>query len=106
MEEHDMAEGGRREEIDAKIAHWERDLERVRVALANATDALNARHHSTFVELYCRKEVAKSRWEAIRGVYRPDSHAVRRCEEGLAAMEAAWQQAHAMLNETLATQSA
>jgi hypothetical protein len=106
MEEHDMAEGGRREEIDAKIARWERDLERVRVALANASDALNARHHPTFVELYRRKEVAKSRWEAIRGVYRPDANAVQRCEETLAAMEAAWQQAQAMLNELLATQSA
>jgi len=101
-----MAEGGRREEIDAKIARWERDLERVRVALANATEAVNTQHHPTFVELCRMKEVAKSRWEAIRGVYRPDSHAVRCCEEALAAMEAAWQQTQAMLNEMLTTQSA
>jgi len=39
-------------------------------------------------------------------VYRPDSHAVRCCEEALAAMEAAWQQTQAMLNEMLTTQSA
>ena len=101
-----MAEGGRRDEIDAKIARWERELERFRVALANASEAVNARHHPTFVELYRRKEVAKSRWEAIRGVYRPDSHAVRRCEEALAAMEAAWRETQAMLNEMLTTQSA
>lgn len=101
-----MAEGGRREEIDARIARWERDLERLRVALANATDTVNAKHHPTFVELYQRKEVAKSRWEAIRGVYRPDAQAVRRCEDALAAMEAAWLQAQAMLTDVLAMQSA
>ena len=101
-----MAEGGRREEIDAKIARWERDLERVRVALANASDALNAGHHSAFVELYRLKEVAKSRWEAIRGVYGPDPDAVQRCGDALAAMEAAWQQAQAMLTDVLAMQSA
>jgi hypothetical protein len=106
MEEHDMAEGGRREEVDARIARWERDLERLRVALANATDTVNAKHHPTFVELYRRKEVAKSRWEEIRGVYRPDAHAVRRCEDALAAMEAAWQQAQATLTEVVARQSA
>jgi hypothetical protein len=96
-----MAAGGRREEIDTKIAHWERDLERVRVALANAPDALNAQHHAAFVGLCRRKEVAKSRWEAIRGVYRPESDAVRRCEDGLTAMEALWPQAQAMLAEVL-----
>lgn len=101
-----MAEGGRREEIDARIARWERDLERVRVALANASDALNAQHHPTFVELCRRKEVAKSRWEAIRGVYRPDPQAVRRCEDALAAMDAAWQRAQATLTEVAAMQSA
>lgn len=101
-----MAEGGRREELNTRIAHWEGELERLRVALANASDALNARHHSAFVELYRLKEVAKSRWEAIRGVYRPDTCAVRRCEQALATMEAAWQQAQPMLAEMLATPSA
>lgn len=101
-----MAENGRREEIDGRIARWERDLERLRVALANASDALNEQHHPTFVELSRRKEVAKSRWEAIRGVYRPDAEAVRRCEDALAAMEAAWQQAQAMLTDILAMPSA
>ena len=94
-----MAAGGRREDIDAKIAMWERELERLRVALASAPEALNVQHHPTFVELYRQKEVAKSRWEAIRGVYRPEAQAIRRCEEALAAMEAAWPTARTMLTE-------
>ena len=101
-----MAGGGRREEIDAKIALWERELERLRVVLANAPEALSAKHHPTFVELYRRKEVAKSRWEAIRGVYRPEAEGVRRCEDALAGMEAAWPQAHAMLTEVLPVRAA
>lgn len=101
-----MAEGGRREEIDAKIARWERELEGLRIALANAGDALNARHHSAFVELYRLKEVAKSRWEAIRGVYGPDPDAVQRCEDALAAMDAARQRAQAMLAEVVPQQAA
>jgi len=101
-----MAGGGRREEMDAKIALWERDLERLRVALANAPEALNAQHHPTFVELYRRKEVAKSRWEAIRGVYRPEAQAVGHFEDALAAMEAAWPKAHAMLTEVLPIRAA
>jgi hypothetical protein len=76
--------------MDAKVALWERELEQVRVVLANASDAVNAKHHPTFVDLYRRKEVVKSRWEAIRGVYRPDAEALRRCDEALRAMEAAW----------------
>ena len=96
-----MAAGGRREGIDAKIALWERDLERLRVALANAPEALDAKHRPTFVDLYRRKEVAKSRWEAIRGVYRPEAQAIRRCEEAFAAMEAAWPLARAILAEVL-----
>jgi len=39
-------------------------------------------------------------------VYRPDAQAVRRCEDALAAMDAAWQQAQAMLTDVLAMQSA
>lgn len=101
-----MAGGGRREEIDAKIALWERDLERLRVALANAPDALNAKHHPTFVDLYRRKEVAKSRWETIRGVYRPEAQAVRRCEDAMVAVEAAWPKAQAMLAEVLPARAA
>ena len=94
-----MARGGRREEIDTNIVAWERELEELRVALANAPDAVNAAYHQDFVALYRQKEVAKSRWEAIRGVYRPDAEAVRRCDEALAAMEAAWPQAEAMRTE-------
>jgi hypothetical protein len=98
-----MATGGRRDDVDAKIAQWERELERVRVALANASDAINAKHHPTFVDLCRRKEEAKSRWESIRGVYHPDAHAVRRCEEALDAMEEARAAAHAMFAEVRGT---
>ncbi len=96
-----METGGRREVIDAQIAAWERDLERLRVALANAPEPLNAKYHASFVGLYEQKEVAKSRWEAIRGVYRPDVEAVRRCEDALAALKALWPKAEAMLTEVL-----
>jgi hypothetical protein len=92
-----MTTGGRREEIDAKIGRWERELECVRVALANAPDAVNATHHSTFVDLYRHKEIVKSRWESIRGVYHPDAAAVQDYNEALVAMEAAWTAAHGML---------
>jgi hypothetical protein len=34
-------------------------------------------------------------------VYGPETHAVRRCEDGLTAMEALWPQAQAMLAEVL-----
>jgi hypothetical protein len=98
-----MATGGRREEIDAKIARWERELEYVRLALAKASDAVNAKHHPAFVDLYRHKEVVKSRWESIRGVYHPDAEAVQRCEEALVAMEEAWAAAHGMLAEFRAT---
>jgi hypothetical protein len=97
---------GRREEIDAKIKAWERELERLRVALANAPEAVNAKHQTDFVGLYGRKEVVKSRWEAIRGVYRPDAAAIQRCDEALAAMEAAWVKAQSMLADVLAGNAA
>jgi putative heme degradation protein len=97
-----MSTGGHREAIDAKIAAWERELERLRVALANAPDAVNARHHAGFVELYRQKEVVKSRWEVIRGVYRPKADDVHRFEDALAAMDAAWTAAQPMLVEVLA----
>lgn len=100
-----MATGGRREEVDARIAHWERELERLRVALANAPEPLNARHQPAFVEAYRRKEVAKSCWEAVRGVYRPDRQAVRQCDEALAALEAVWPGVHAMMTEVLVCRS-
>jgi len=92
--------------MDAKIALWERDLERLRVALANAPDALNAKHHPAFVDLYRRKEVAKSRWEAIRGVYRPKAEDVRRCEDAIVAVEAVWPKTQAMLDEVLPVRAA
>jgi len=101
-----MAAGGRREEIDAKMTRWEKDLERLRVALANAPEALNATHHPAFVELYRLKEVAKSRWEAIRGVYRPNAEDVRRCDDAMASVEAAWPKVEAMLTEVLPSAAA
>lgn len=101
-----MAAGGRREEIDAKIKAWERELERLRVALANAPEPVNAKHRTDFVGLYRRKEIAKSRWEAIRGVYRPDAAAIQRCDEALAAMEEAWTKSQSMQAEVLATRTA
>jgi hypothetical protein len=91
-----MADGGRREVIDAAITLWERDLERLRLALANAGDAMHAEHHARFVALYDRKEVVKSRWELLRGAYRPDAEAVQRFKEAFGAMEAAWGEAQSM----------
>jgi hypothetical protein len=101
-----MATGGRREEIDAKIVAWERGLEKLRVALANAPETMDAKYHATFVELYRQKEVAKSRWEAIRGVYRPDAEAVRGCDQALAAMEVAWARAESMRAEVIPARAA
>ena len=96
-----MATGGRRDEIDGAIQAWESDLERLRVALANAPEAVNARHHTGFVDLYREKEMVKSRWETIRGVYQPDAQAVRRFEVAFASMTAAWANAQPMLAEVL-----
>lgn len=97
-----MATGGRRDEIDGAIKVWECDLERLRVALANAPEAVNARHHSGFVELYRHKEIVKSRWETIRGVYQPEPDAVRRFEDAFASMMAAWADAQPLRAEVLA----
>ncbi len=101
-----MATGGRREDIDVKIKAWERDLERLRMALAGAPESVHSRHHLTFVELYRAKEVVKSRWEAVRGVYRPEATAVQRFEEALSAMEAAWRGAQPMLDDILKPRAA
>jgi hypothetical protein len=97
-----MATGGRRDEVDGAIQAWESDLERMRVALANAPEAVNARHHIGFVDLYRHKEIVKSRWETIRGVYQPDTDAVRRFEDAFASMTAAWADAQPLRAEVLA----
>lgn len=94
-----MATGGRREEIDAKIKAWERELEQLRLELARAPESLHDRYHKRFTELYLAKEVVKSRWETIRGVYRPDAAAIKSFDEALAAMEAAWAAAQSMVAE-------
>jgi hypothetical protein len=97
-----MASGGRREEIDARIKQWEQTLEQLRLALACAPEEVHARWNPDFVNLYRQKEILKSAWEAIRGIYRPEPEALQRFEKELAAMEAAWAAAQPMLTETLA----
>ncbi len=101
-----MATGGIREEIDAKIKSWERELERLRVALARAPDAMHDRFQPTFIEAYRSKEILKSRWEAIRGVYRPEPAALERFQEALKSMEVAWAAAQPMITEVLKPQQA
>ncbi len=85
-----MASTDRRNAMDEKIKTWEQELERYRVGLAGGPEAVHAAHAERFVRLYKQKEVLKSRWEAIRGVYRPEKAAVARFEEALSAMEADW----------------
>lgn len=101
-----MATGGKREEIDAKIKAWERELELLRLALARAPESMHARHNPSFVELYRQKETVKSRWEEIRGVYRPDPLAGQRFQEALVAMETAWTSAQPMFADILKPQAA
>ena len=101
-----MASGGKRDEIDAKIKEWERELERLRVALARAPESVHDRYYQNFVELYRAKEVVKSRWEAVRGVYQPEAAAVHAFEGALSAMESAWRAAQLMLADILKPQAA
>ncbi|HSD52014.1 MAG TPA: hypothetical protein VLG48_11465 [Candidatus Methylomirabilis sp.] len=96
-----MASDGRREEMDAKIKAWERELERLRVALARAPESVHAQYYPQFVEVYREKEVVKSRWEAIRGVYRPDVTEVDRFQEALFSMEETWAVSQSMIAEVL-----
>jgi hypothetical protein len=101
-----MATGGKREEVDATIKAWERELERLRVALGRAPDSTHALYNPRFVEVYRAKEVVKSRWEAIRGVYRPEPADVERFQEALASMEKAWAGAQPMLADVLKPRAA
>ena len=96
-----MTTGEIRGEIDVKIAGWERELERVRLALARGPDAVHERLHSTFIEVYQAKEILKSRWETIRGVYQPEPAAVERFEDALKLMAAAWAAAQQKFAEAL-----
>jgi hypothetical protein len=96
-----MASDGRREEMDAKIKAWERELERLRVALARAPESVHVQYYPQFVEVYREKEVVKSRWEAIRGVYRPEATELERFQEALSAMETTWATAQPMFAEVL-----
>jgi hypothetical protein len=97
-----MATGGRRDEIDSRIKGWEHELERLRLALANAPEAVHEAGYPRLVELYRRKEMLRSRWERIRGVYRPGPTEVQAFEEALAAMESAWRDAEPLLSEARA----
>lgn len=85
-----MAAGGKRETIDGKIKAWENELERVRLALARAPNSVHERCHQTFVEVYRAKEIVKSRWESVRGVYHPEPAAIQQFHDALEAMEKAW----------------
>jgi len=97
-----MGTGGKREEVDAKIRAWEAELERLRLALAAAPDAVHAAHHQRFVALYREKEIVKSRWEVLRGAYQPTPEVSQRFAEAFAAMEDAWAAAGSMRTEVLA----
>ncbi len=101
-----MAIGGRREEMDAKLKGWERELEKLRLALARAPDEKADRLSAAFVELYRKKESVKSSWERVRGVYLPEPEAIRQLEKALAEMEAAWSAAQPMFAEVCGGQTA
>jgi hypothetical protein len=101
-----MASGGRREEIDARIKQWEQDLERVRLTLARAPEEVHARWNADFITLYRQKEIVKSAWEAIRGVYHPEPEAAQGFERALVAMDAAWTACQPMLAEVLNLEAA
>jgi hypothetical protein len=101
-----MATGGKREEMDAKLKAWEQDLEHLRVALACAPESVHAQYYPAFTEAFRAKEILRSRWEAIRGVYRPEPADVRQLEEALTAMEAAWVAAQPMLADVMKHQAA
>jgi len=96
-----MASDGWREGVDAMIKAWEQELERLRVALARAPESVHVQYYPQFVEVYRQKEVVKSRWEAIRGVYRPDAAEMERFQEALSAMEKSWATAQPMFAEVL-----
>jgi hypothetical protein len=85
-----MTEGGRRETVAGQIKGWERGLEELRLWLANAPESVHLEHQPRFVALYRRKELVKSRWEAICGVYRAAPEAMDRFEEAWVDMERAW----------------
>jgi len=96
-----MATGGKRAEVDGRIKAWEQELERLRLALAQGPPELHERFGPRFVALYHAKEAVKSRWEAVRGVYRPEPGDLLRFEEALHAMETAWTAEQSLVSEVL-----
>jgi hypothetical protein len=97
-----MSSGRIRDEQDERLKTWERELERLRVALARAPDVVHAQYSPEFTALYRAKEIAKFRWEAIRGVYRPGPVEIKEVEAAFEAMEKAWAAAPAMIASVLA----
>ena len=101
-----MATEGKREELEMKVKAWESELERVRLALARAPDSVHDRYQPTFAEAYRAKEIVRSRWEAVRGVYQPEPAAIQRLREALESMEKAWAIAQPMFADVLKPQAA
>jgi hypothetical protein len=95
-----------RRERDERLKTWERELERLRVALGVAPDALHEQYSPEFMALYRAKETAKSRWEAIRGVYRPAPAEIEGVQVAFETMGKAWVAAQAMIAAVLAQDSA
>ena len=96
-----MTTDGAQEEIAGKLKAWERELERVRLALARAPDSIHDRYQSTFIEVYRAKEVLRSRWEAARGGYQKDRDAIHGVQDALDDMEKAWEAAQPLFATVL-----
>jgi hypothetical protein len=101
-----MSSGRIRDERDDRLKTWERELERLRVALGRAPDAVHEQYSSEFTALYRAKETVKSRWEAIRGVYRPAPAEIEGVQVAFETMGKAWVAAQAMIAAVLAQDSA
>ncbi len=95
-----------RNEHDERLKMWERELERLRVALGRAPDAVHEQCSPEFRALYRTKETAKSRWETIRGVYRPAPAEIEGVQVAFEAMEKAWVAAQAMIAAVVAQDAA
>lgn len=96
-----MAIGSIREARDERLKTWERELERLRVALARAPEELHEQYSPEFTALSRVKEIVKSRWEAIRGVYQPAPVEIEGVQAGFEAMEKAWAAAQTMIASVL-----
>lgn len=86
-----MATAGKREAIDAQFKAWEERIEALRVQVARMPEEEERRFHPILVELARLKEVAKSRWERVRGAPWVPAEERRLFEESYAALEQAMQ---------------